>query len=84
RKPFFGKKGFSLSPRPLSLSKKTLAAAALNGTVSAQHIKTADSKVTSLLYLLVVYKLSGKSRQLRVQGLPCRQARGGVSPETVC
>ncbi|MBO6232441.1 MAG: hypothetical protein J6O50_17945, partial [Ruminiclostridium sp.] len=72
RKPFFVKKGFSLSPRPLSLSKKTFAAAALSGTVSAQHIKTADPKVTSLLYLFVVYKLSGKSRQLRVQGLPCR------------
>ena len=51
RKPFFVKKGFSLSPRPLSLSKKTLVAAALSGIVSAQHIKTADSKVTSLLFL---------------------------------
>ncbi|MBO6231898.1 MAG: hypothetical protein J6O50_15170, partial [Ruminiclostridium sp.] len=51
RKPFFVKKGFSLSPRPLSLSKKTFAAAALSGTVSAQHTKPADPKVTSLLFL---------------------------------
>ncbi|MBO6229001.1 MAG: hypothetical protein J6O50_00410, partial [Ruminiclostridium sp.] len=71
-KPFLVKKVFSLSPRPLSLSKQTLIAAALSGTVSAQHIKTADSKVTGLLYLFVVKRLPGKSRQLRVQGLPCR------------